>query len=59
VKSLNGVGIGNGIPGPITLTLMKGWEKLVGIDFVSQAIAHIEDRDKQRLLGEWAKLRES
>ena len=58
VKSLNGVDIGIGIPGPMTLTFMKQWEKLVGIDFVSQALSHMEDRDKQRLLGEWAKLRE-
>jgi hypothetical protein len=43
----------------MTLTLMKGWEKLFGIDFVSQAIAHNDDRDKQRLLGEWAKLHDS
>jgi branched-chain amino acid aminotransferase len=58
VKSLNGVAIGKAVPGPITLKLMQEWEKMVGIDFVSQALAHIEDRDKQRLLGEWAKLRE-
>lgn len=59
VKSLNGVAIGSAIPGPLTLKLMQEWEKLVGIDFVSQALGHIEDRDKQRLLGEWAKLREN
>ena len=58
VKSLNGVAIGTAMPGPITLKLMREWEKMVGIDFVSQAIGHIEDRDKQSLLGEWAKLRE-
>jgi branched-chain amino acid aminotransferase len=58
VKSLNGAAIGKAVPGPITLKLMQEWEKMVGIDFVSQALAHIEDRDKQRLLGEWAKLRE-
>jgi branched-chain amino acid aminotransferase len=58
VKSLNGVAIGTAMPGPITLKLMREWEKLVGIDFVSQAIGHIDDRDKQSLLGEWAKLRE-
>jgi hypothetical protein len=29
---------------------------MVGIDFVGQALGHIEDRDKQHLLGEWAKL---
>jgi hypothetical protein len=33
-------------------------KQCAGIDFVSQALAHIEDRDKQRLLGEWAKLRD-
>jgi branched-chain amino acid aminotransferase len=58
VKSLNGVTIGTTLPGPMTLKFMREWEKIVGIDFVSQALAHIEDRDKQRLLGEWAKLRE-
>jgi branched-chain amino acid aminotransferase len=59
VKSLNGVAIGSAIPGPVTLRLMREWEKLVGIDFVSQALGHIEDRDKQSLLGEWAKLRDA
>jgi branched-chain amino acid aminotransferase len=58
VKSLNGVAIGTAVPGPTTLKLMGEWEKMVGIDFVGQALAHIDDRDKQRLLGEWAKLRE-
>ena len=58
VKSLNGVAIGTALPGPITLQLMREWEKMVGIDFVSQALGHIDDRDKQSLLGEWAKLRE-
>jgi branched-chain amino acid aminotransferase len=57
VKSLNGIAIGTSTPGPITLRLMKEWEKLVGIDFVCQALGHTDDRDKQRLLGEWAKLR--
>jgi branched-chain amino acid aminotransferase len=59
VKSLNGTTIGTSIPGPVTLKLMREWEKMVGIDFVSQALGHIEDRDKQHLLGEWAKLHDS
>jgi branched-chain amino acid aminotransferase len=59
VRSLNGVAIGAAVPGPLTLTLMREWERAVGIDFVSQAIGHIDDPDKQRLLGEWAKVRES
>jgi branched-chain amino acid aminotransferase len=56
VKSLNGTTIGTSIPGPVTLKLMRAWEEMVGIDFVSQALGHIEDRDKQHLLGEWARL---
>lgn len=56
VKSLNGTTIGTSIPGPVTLKLMRAWEEMVGIDFVSQALCHIEDRDKQHLLGEWARL---
>lgn len=59
VKSLNGSPIGASLPGPITLKFMREWEKMVGIDFVSQALGHIEDRDKQSLLGQWAKMRES
>ena len=55
-RALNGTAIGTSMPGPITLKLMREWEKMVGIDFVSQALGHIEDRDKQHLLGEWAKL---
>ena len=58
VKSLNGTPIGTSIPGPVTLKLMRAWEEMVGIDFVSQALGHIEDRDKQHLLGEWAKVRD-
>jgi branched-chain amino acid aminotransferase len=58
VKSLNGAAVGDTLPGPVTLKLMREWEKMVGIDFVSQALGHIEDRDKQSLLGRWAKLRE-
>jgi branched-chain amino acid aminotransferase len=56
VKSLNGIAIGDSVPGPLTLTFMKQWREMVGIDFVAQAIAHIDDRDKQSLLGQWAKL---
>lgn len=58
VKSLNGVAIGSAVPGPITLKLMRQWREMVGADFAAQALAHIEDRDKQRLLGEWERLRD-
>jgi branched-chain amino acid aminotransferase len=58
VQSLNGIAIGDGVPGPITLSLIKAWNKMVGIDIVSQALSHLADRDKQRALGTWEKLRD-
>jgi branched-chain amino acid aminotransferase len=59
VKSLNGSPIGTSIPGPLTLELTKRWIKLVDHDFVGQALAHLDERDKQRALGDWATLRDS
>ena len=59
VKSLNGTQLADGVPGPVTLRLMKAWIDLVGVDFVGQALAHLPDRDKQRALGDWAKLRDA
>jgi branched-chain amino acid aminotransferase len=58
VKSLNGVAIGDAIPGPVTLRLIKAWNKMVGVDIVSQALSHLTDPSKQRALGEWEKLRD-
>jgi len=58
VKSLNGIAIGSAIPGPVTLRLIKAWNKMVGVDIVSQALSHLSDSSKQRALGEWAKLRD-
>jgi branched-chain amino acid aminotransferase len=58
VKSFNGAPVGKGTPGPVTLRLMEAWIRLVEFDFVGQALAHSEDKDKQRILGRWAELRE-
>jgi branched-chain amino acid aminotransferase len=58
VRSLNGESIGEGIPGPTTLRLIKAWNKMVGLDYVGQALAHLKGPDKQRALGEWAALRD-
>jgi hypothetical protein len=38
---------------------MKAWMDLVGVDFVAQALGHLPDRDKQRALGDWAKLKDA
>jgi branched-chain amino acid aminotransferase len=56
IRSLNAVAFGT-VPGPLTLRLMKAWSEMVGIDFVSQALAHLPAQEKQKALGDWAKLR--
>jgi hypothetical protein len=58
VKSLNGLAIGETVPGPVTISLIKAWNEMVGIDIVGQALAHVTDPDKQQALGIWEKLRD-
>jgi branched-chain amino acid aminotransferase len=58
VKSLNGLSIGQRVPGPVTISLIKAWNEMVGIDIVGQALAHLTDSDKQQALGIWEKLRD-
>lgn len=58
IRSLDRVAIGSGKPGPITLKLLKAWNAMVGIDIVDQALGHLTDPDKQKLLGQWAEMRE-
>jgi branched-chain amino acid aminotransferase len=57
VKSLNGVNIGAGVPGPMTLHFIKQWNAMVGVDVVDQALAHLDGPDKQGALGAWAEIR--
>ncbi len=56
VRDLNGVAIGDVIPGPITGRLMREWNELVGIDVVAQALRHLTDEDRERLLARWETL---
>lgn len=53
VKTVNGVGIGTGAPGPITLRLIAAWNKLVGMDIVDQALSHLDKQERARLLALW------
>jgi branched-chain amino acid aminotransferase len=53
VKSVNGVGIGRGAPGRVTLRLIAGWNKMVGMDIVDQALSHLEQQERERLIGLW------
>jgi len=55
VRSINGVAIGKGAPGSVTLQLMRAWGDLVGVDIVRQAIGHMEGGEKTRLLAAWEK----
>ena len=53
VKDINGVMIGDGLPGPITRRLMTAWNEEVGIDVVAQALRHLDGEEGKRLLARW------
>jgi branched-chain amino acid aminotransferase len=53
VKTVNGVQIGKGAPGPITLRLIGAWNQMVGIDIVDQALSHLEKPERGRLMNVW------
>lgn len=57
VRSLDGIAVGEGVPGPVTVRLIKAWSEMVGIDIVDQALSHLPDRDKQTALARWQTLR--
>ena len=41
VATLNGLGVGNSIPGKVTTALLESWSAAVGMDFVNQALSHL------------------
>lgn len=41
VATLNGLPVGEGIPGKATTALLESWSAAVGIDFVNQALSHL------------------
>jgi branched-chain amino acid aminotransferase len=53
VKTINGVKIGKGAPGPTTLRLIGAWNEMVGIDIVDQALSHLDKQERDRLLSLW------
>ncbi len=53
VKTINGVKIGKGVPGPVTLRLIGAWNKMVGTDIVDQALSHLDKQERDRLLSLW------
>ncbi len=53
VKSLNAIGVGEGLLGPITKQLILAWNDMVGLDFVAQALRHLGDNEREPALAEW------
>jgi len=53
VKTVNGVKIGKGAPGPVTLRLIGAWNRMVGMDIIDQALSHLDKDERDRLLSLW------
>ena len=53
IKTVNGVCIGKGAPGPTTLRLIAAWNRMVGIDIVDQALSQLDNSERDRLLKLW------
>lgn len=53
VNALNGKKVGDDLPGPQTLALMRAWNDLVGLDYVAQAIRHLGDNEAKDLMAAW------
>jgi branched-chain amino acid aminotransferase len=53
VRTVNGVRIGKGAPGTVTLRLIAAWNRMVGMDIVDQALSHLDTQERERLLGLW------
>ena len=52
IVSMNGLPIGDGKVGPVTRRLMEAWSESVGIDFVAQALTHLEPGLRETLEAE-------
>ena len=52
IVSMNGLPIGDGKVGPVTRRLMEAWSESVGIDFVAQALTHLEPELRETLEAE-------
>jgi branched-chain amino acid aminotransferase len=53
VKTVNGLKVGQGAPGPVTLRLIGAWNRMVGMDIVDQALSHLDKQERDRLMSLW------
>jgi branched-chain amino acid aminotransferase len=49
ITRVNGCPIGDGTPGPLVARLQNGWAEHYGMDFVSQALAHLDPEAAREL----------
>jgi branched-chain amino acid aminotransferase len=49
VAQLNGIRIGDAVPGPITRRLLEHWSARVEVDIVEQALSHLSEAERQEL----------
>jgi branched-chain amino acid aminotransferase len=49
VGRLNGIRIGEKIPGPVTKRLLETWSARVELDIVEQALSHLSPEERQAL----------
>jgi len=49
VGRLNGLRIGQKIPGPVTKRLLETWSARVELDIVEQALGHLAPEERQAL----------
>jgi Fe-S cluster biosynthesis and repair protein YggX len=52
VGRLNGIRIGQKIPGPVTKRLLETWSARVELDIVEQALSHLSPEERQALEGQ-------
>ena len=53
VQTLNGLKIGNAVPGAVTRALIDGWSKMVNVDIVRQAFSHLDPKEQEQTLAQW------
>lgn len=49
VVSLNGIKIGNGVPGPAFQQIAQAWSERVGLDIIDQAVAYLSPAERDEL----------
>jgi len=49
--TFNGLPVGDGMVGEMTIRLLDGWAELTGVDVVEQALAQLDAAEREKMLG--------